>query len=307
MRLATLLACALVASPVFAQSTAQYRVTFESTWSAQTHPVAWPGPSAHYSPLVGATHATAGALWSPGGIATDGIEQMAETGGTSMLTGEINALRASGEVHESISGGALATTPNSLQTEFSVRSTHPLVSLVTMVAPSPDWFVGTNGVDLRDGDGWRSELVVELHVWDAGTDSGPAYTSPNQDTQPREPIQISDAAPFADGNTILGSFRFELLSVVSADGAPESGLTVGEVVPTPSAGRAALSVTLPQPADVTLDVIDVLGRTVATARHGLGAGRAELSLPVSGLAPGRYAVRVRTPDATVVRRLVLTR
>jgi hypothetical protein len=35
--------------------TAQYRVRFDATWSAATHPVQFPA-AAHWSGLVGATH-----------------------------------------------------------------------------------------------------------------------------------------------------------------------------------------------------------------------------------------------------------
>ena len=308
MRLLALLAGLALAAPALAQSEARYRVTFESTWSAQTHPAGYPGPSAHYSSLIGATHATAGAVWRPGDLATPGVEQMAETGGTALLTTEIDALQVSGEAGERVTGGGLGTTPGSVHTEFVVTTAHPRLTLVTMVAPSPDWFVGVDGLDLREGAGWVAAREVELHVWDAGTDSGSGYTSPNQDTQPREPIALSDAAPFAGGNTRLGTFRFELLSVVDADdGAAEAAFTVGTVTPTPSAGAARLSVTSAVAAEARLDIVDVMGRTVATQTHTLNAGERTLDLPTAGLAPGSYAVRVRVGDEVSTRRLVVAR
>jgi hypothetical protein len=51
-------------------------------------------------------------------------------------------------------------------------------------------------------------VVVPLHGWDAGTDSGTSYTSPNQVTTPAQPIALLSAAPFAGGNTVCGTFTF---------------------------------------------------------------------------------------------------
>ena len=42
-----------------------------------------------------------------------------------------------------------------------------------MLAPRPDWFVGVDGVSLRENGSWLDSKVVELVVFDAGTDSGP--------------------------------------------------------------------------------------------------------------------------------------
>ncbi len=75
----SLLLCALIAAPASAQSSAEYRVSFESSWSAATHPAGFPD-NAHFSPLVGATHDATVSYWEPGATATSGIEAMAERG-----------------------------------------------------------------------------------------------------------------------------------------------------------------------------------------------------------------------------------
>lgn len=59
---------------------------------------------------------------------------------------------------------------------FRVDSTHHLVSLVSMLSPSPDWFVGVSELELCKTDcTWVEHKVVELYPWDAGTDSGTSY------------------------------------------------------------------------------------------------------------------------------------
>ncbi|MEM7518563.1 MAG: hypothetical protein AAF368_16780, partial [Planctomycetota bacterium] len=99
--LALLVPVALVAAPAAEAAPqdgtrATYRATFDLTWSAATHPGLYPN-NAHVSPPIGATHVPGFHLWQPGGIATNGIEVMAETGSTSPLTTEINAAIAAGD------------------------------------------------------------------------------------------------------------------------------------------------------------------------------------------------------------------
>jgi len=59
---------------------ARYKLTFNADWSAQTHPNEFPS-SAHFSGLIGMTHNGNTMLFAKGGIASDGIKNMAETGG----------------------------------------------------------------------------------------------------------------------------------------------------------------------------------------------------------------------------------
>ena len=37
--------------------------------------------------------------------------------------------------------------------DVAVTTDHPRVTLVTMIAPSPDWFVGVSGLSLLDASG----------------------------------------------------------------------------------------------------------------------------------------------------------
>ena len=69
-------------------TSARYRLTFNSVWSAQTHPLNFP-PPAHFSPLAGAVHNDSVEFWAPGQLATDGYELMAETGDPSGVLAEV--------------------------------------------------------------------------------------------------------------------------------------------------------------------------------------------------------------------------
>lgn len=64
----------------------------------------------------------------------------------------------------------------------------PQVSFVVRIVPSPDWFVGVDSLDLCDGDHWREQVAVDLYPYDAGTDSGFTFSSPNFATIPQDTV-----------------------------------------------------------------------------------------------------------------------
>jgi hypothetical protein len=94
--------------------------------------------------------------------------------------------------------------------DFDVSRDYPLVTLVTMVAPSPDWFVGVSGQSLIVNGDWARELAVPLFAYDAGTDSGVSFLSPDQVTAPRENVFRLTEGPFRVGGAVppLGTFTF---------------------------------------------------------------------------------------------------
>lgn len=201
---------ALAAVPCSAFPTA-YELTFTSTWSNASHGtgLGFP-PNAHFSRLVGATHSAAVRMWAPGAAASNGIEAMAERGQVDPLVAEMQpqVLPGGGGVFSADTG--LASTPGTGSVRFSVTGLSPLVSAVTMLAPSPDWFVGVDGVPLCENGSYR-DVSVSLVVYDAGTDSGATFAAADADTQPRGTIQKLAADPFlvAGQFVALGTFQFK--------------------------------------------------------------------------------------------------
>jgi hypothetical protein len=195
-----------------AAPTARYSVTFDSTWRRDSHPTDFPADP-HYSRLIGGTHSSRVSFWADGASASAGIEAMAERGAVSPLDQEIEAAIGAGTAGTLIRGGALDSSPGATSVEFDVVREHPLVTLVTMVAPSPDWFVGVHDLPLIESGDWVTEKSVTLYAYDAGTDSGPTYVSPDRDTQPRQPIRRLEGDPVANGGSVapFGSFTFRRL------------------------------------------------------------------------------------------------
>ncbi len=186
---------------------AEYTVTFDATWSAQTHTYFPPSP--HFSGLIGLTHTPQTSIWRLGDLASNGIESMAETGSKSALIADMTPLFNSGNAFSTLSGGGINPSPGSVSLNFNIHSAFPNVSLVSMIAPSPDWFVGVDSLSLFQDGQWLPEVVVPLWPYDSGTDSGPDFTSPNNDTNPPQPITQITGYPFT-GDPTLGTFTFTL-------------------------------------------------------------------------------------------------
>ncbi len=83
-----------------------YTITLNASRSSATHPQSFPG-NAHFSDLVGTTHNVNSVFWQAGDIASNGIEQMAETGETNLLIGEINADKTAGNSDNLILGDGI--------------------------------------------------------------------------------------------------------------------------------------------------------------------------------------------------------
>ena len=186
---------------------AVYLARFVSTWSADTHPVNFPD-NPHFSPLTGAAHSEQAVFWQRGQNATDGIEQMAETGGTTMLLDEIQLAIDEGRALSTIQGGGIALSPGATEVEFRVKRDYPLVTLVSMLAPSPDWFIGIHDQSMLDQNGdYLESLTVELNLYDSGTDAGVRYDSADEDS-PRSPIALVNSFPsdsdFIEGQPSVG-------------------------------------------------------------------------------------------------------
>ncbi|XP_028167311.1 spondin-1 isoform X2 [Ostrinia furnacalis] len=169
---------------------AKYKMVFEGLWSAQTHPKDFPVQAlwlTHFSDIIGATHPANFSFWGEGQIATDGFRSLAEWGSIGLQERE---LRQQGKLLRSIikAQGLWHPRVNSNTTAvFTVDRKRHLVSLASMFGPSPDWVVGVSGLDLCQKDcSWIESKVIDLFPYDAGTDNGISYMSPNSETVPRE-------------------------------------------------------------------------------------------------------------------------
>lgn len=194
-----------------------YQLTFDALWSATEHPTNFPAGSwpeipaaAHYSPIIGASHKEVMTIWSSGDMAIEGVENVAETGDRSVLEAMIDG---SPNVLSKILHPAGFATPDVTvgPLTFEVDAENPLVSFVTMIAPSPDWFTGVSRLDLRDGGSFVDSLSVDLFAYDAGTEDGSLFATSNPDTVPQGTISMVDQAALFGGAAPVGRATFTLV------------------------------------------------------------------------------------------------
>ncbi|KAI4495497.1 hypothetical protein M0802_008711 [Mischocyttarus mexicanus] len=144
-----------------------------------------------FSDVIGASHTVDYRFWRYNGYASIGLKQVAELGSTRQLESELKnqsehirtIIKARGISYPNVTGRTFAV--------FRVDRRHHLMSLVSMIDPSPDWIVGVSGLELclNNNCTWVEHKELNLYPYDAGTDDGITYLSPNSPTDPQEPIR----------------------------------------------------------------------------------------------------------------------
>ncbi|MDX1420215.1 MAG: T9SS type A sorting domain-containing protein, partial [Rubricoccaceae bacterium] len=117
-----------------------------------------------------------------------------------------------------------------------------------------------------------------------------------------------------DGGTTEFAFDFDALGfgdafdVVSTEALPPSLAAPVAVYPNPATDRATVQFGLAASADVSVEVLDALGRRVRLVTEGSrAAGPVEAILPTDGLPAGTYLVRVRVGDDVVAAPITIVR
>ena len=182
--------------PTAAPQTVTYQVRFEGNWTLASTPAGVVG-GAHFTTLIGGVHGSGVTFWAVGEQASAGVELVAELGSTPTFRREVEASSHTlSVIQEGVAGGGTGTATFNID----VTRTHPQVTLLSMIGPSPDWFVGVSGVSLLDGSNqWRQSHVVDLFPYDAGTEDGTEFTLSNDATVPQGVItRIAGTGKFSN-------------------------------------------------------------------------------------------------------------
>ena len=173
--------------------TATYTVSLRASWSERLHSQ-WYPQGAHLSPMIAWSHRLKDALFRERGIASAGMEIMAETGAPKTLEREIQSGILAGAV-ASHATGRVFDAPGEDVIQMTMSKSAPYITVVSMIAPSPDWFITARNVELYTNGAWSDQVQVPAVLYDAGTDSGTDFTARNRDTNPKEPITRIRNAP----------------------------------------------------------------------------------------------------------------
>ncbi|KAL9952188.1 hypothetical protein ACROYT_G039403 [Oculina patagonica] len=156
-------------------------------------------------------------MWEVGTLASIGVEDVAETGATTELEKEIDMRIMH---HKTVwklikqTSGPTAGSGHTMGIKVEVTADYPMVSMIAMLVPSPDWFTGIMDVNLCDNGMWRDVWnITNLQPWDAGTDDGDMFNATNDPTEPRQNIAIikkfSDTPFKGDPIATLGMLMFK--------------------------------------------------------------------------------------------------
>ena len=143
-------------------------------------------------------------------------------------------------------------------------------------------------------------------------------TTPHVTTlaSPPTSIQSGDLTGFDfefDVNTLDANVNYAAIGTTAmfgtaSEGRPVAGALGLTAAPNPSTGDTALSFTLEEAADVTLEVFDVLGRRVTALASGpLPAGDQSVRWDAGALAPGLYVVRLQAGAVAASQTITIAR
>ena len=183
------------ARPSMPAGPAEYTVIVKSTWTKVSHPFEYPS-DAHFSGMIGASHNAKYSIFAIGRRPTPGLERLSEEGKHSPLDTEIRAAIDQGNALMLFESGGLKNWKDSMVATVRVDRAHPLVSVVNMIAPSPDWFTGASDVNLADNGAWITRRTVTLYAYDSGGDDGTTYKAKDKDTNPKKPTTRASTRHF---------------------------------------------------------------------------------------------------------------
>ncbi|KAL9877187.1 uncharacterized protein LOC119638316 isoform X2 [Glossina fuscipes] len=182
---------------------AVYKIVLQTYWTRELFPKHYPDwrPTAQWTKTVGCSHDSSYILYRLGRLASAGVKQFAETGKSdifdntsgdqqqqlkkSMPSQNIVANKSGFSVFDEFNLPAIITGAGRSESKFFVDSNHSLISLMTRVVPSPDWFIGIDSFQLCLGGSWIDKVTIEMDPLDAGSDNGFTFTAPNWPTSPQ--------------------------------------------------------------------------------------------------------------------------
>lgn len=280
---------------VFAQD-AIYSLDFISNWTSGQHPTDYPA-AAHWSTLVGTTHNNSVSFWNFGQLASPGVKDVAELGVRTNIVSEINTSITNGNAYQ------LLEFPLGFGTIFpfeaiNVDANFPYISLMSMVAPSPDWLAEIHNVKLTDGSGnWLPTLTVNVYATDAGTDSGTTYMSTDLATTPPLPISsLQNVLPFSD--KIVATFSFVLDQILSVgDAELQNSISI---YPNPSKGEIFINNSGNSILE-NAEIFDVTGKKLKKY-YNLSN---EKNIRFNTLESGLYFLKVNSNKGSTVKKLII--
>ena len=189
------------AAPMPPAGPANYRVEVTPLWTKDAFPLEYPTAKAHFSGLIGTAHDSDYRIVRDGQPPSPGLERLSEMGKHDPLDAEIKAAVAAGDALALTTSGPLKDFSKTATAEVAVDDAHQWVTLVAMIAPSPDWFAAVVDVNLLENGAWVASKTVDAMAWDSGGDDGTTYVAADKDTNPKKPTAANMSPHFVKDGT----------------------------------------------------------------------------------------------------------
>ncbi|XP_075975227.1 spondin-1-like [Anticarsia gemmatalis] len=166
---------------------AVYRVKLSMLWSEERFPKDYPQnrPKAQWSQVFGQSHNATYKLYHVGEVAKPSIHAFSQFGKIDDLVKEGDE---DPQVYDQFSAPAIGKGTGETENMVFVDGAHSKVSMVCRMIPSPDWFIGVDGVNLCVDSSWLDQITLDLEPLDAGIASGLTFTAPRWETTPPDPV-----------------------------------------------------------------------------------------------------------------------
>jgi hypothetical protein len=186
-------------------STASYKLIITGTWAAPQHTIP---VTEHFTQFIGLIHGSECNVYKVGTLASKGVEDVAERGNIVVLKREMDSLIM---LNKALSKFFL-TIPGIVGKDYAtinVNIKNANISFESMLAPTPDWFVGVDSYNLIQNGKWITDITIPVYGYDAGTEDGDVFGYANPATLPQQPISLmtpANASVIANGNAVIAPF-----------------------------------------------------------------------------------------------------
>lgn len=186
-------------------STASYKIFITGTWAMPQHTIP---TNKHFTQFVGLIHGDSCAIYKLGILASLGVENVAEVGNSTVLKAEMDAYISAGKALNKF-----FITPTGVtgmdSAIINVNLKNARISFESMIAPSPDWFVGIDSYNLIQNGKWVNDITIPVYGYDAGTEDGDVFGYANPASVPQQLISYmtpANASVIANGNAAIAPF-----------------------------------------------------------------------------------------------------
>lgn len=186
------------------RGTATYRVVFSNLLTSKNFGNLIPSSGLVFSPLAGVSHSNRISFFTVRGFASKPVEILAEQGRNMPFINLARRVRRkTGKVTSVIDAGKPTMPGTATVLTLKVNCFNPSITVLGMIAPSPDWIVQINNRIMYDTSAGRfiGQTSGDLIAYDTGVDNGREFTPPLDLSLDLPTVPRKNIAPLVEDDT----------------------------------------------------------------------------------------------------------